>query len=186
MAIAEEKFKHGFVISQIVLEVSSIEGTRICIKDGITRSGYEVTVHNKGRLAGKFGLFIKFSKKRRPPWRYSFTLDHQTEIDLLYKEYGEVFVALVNKDDGVACISHSLLKKILDDHHEDVEWVSVNSKLNSQYRIAGKDGKLNKKISRSDFPKSVGLYARSLITKLSPEQHNKQEKAVWKRLFGLK
>ena len=186
MAISDEKFKHGFVISQIALEISKTEGLRINIRDGITRSGYEIGVYSKGRLAGKFGLFIKFSSSRRSPWRYSFTLDHQTEIDLLYKEYGEVFVALVNRDDGVACLSHELLKQILDEHHEEVEWVSVGTKLKSQYNIKGKDGKLDKKISRSDFPRSVGLYARSLASSFSPSDQSKSEKAIWKRLFGLR
>lgn len=184
MTIADEKLKHGFVISQIVLEISKISGTRVNITEGITRSGYEITVYNKGNRAGKFGLFIKFSSKRASPWRYSFTLDHQTEIDILYKEYGEVFTALVNKDDGVACLSYDLLKQILDDNHEEVEWVSVKSKLRTQYTISGKDGKLDKKISRTDFPRSVGLYAASLVNTLKPKDHNKKDLGVWKRLFG--
>ena len=83
MPIADERLKHGFVISQIVLEISKIEGNRVSVCDGITRSGYEVTVTNSGGRVGKFGLFIKFSAKRASPWRYSFTLDHQTEIDIL-------------------------------------------------------------------------------------------------------
>jgi len=184
MTIADEKLKHGYVISQIVLEISKIAGTRVSITEGITRSGYEITVHNEGRRAGKFGLFIKFSSKRGAPWRYSFTLDHQTEIDLLYRQYGEVFVAFVNKDDGVACLSHELLKQVLDDNHEEVEWVSVRSRLRSQYSISGKDGKLDKKISRTDFPRSVGLYAASLIHALEPQEHTATDKGIWKRLFG--
>ena len=77
-------------------------------------------------------------------------------------------MAFVNKDDGVACLSHELLKQVLDDNHEEVEWVSVRSRLRSQYSISGKDGKLDKKISRTDFPRSVGLYAASPSTPWSP------------------
>jgi hypothetical protein len=184
VSISVEGLKHGYVISQIVLEISQIPGTRVCVSEGITRSGYEVTVYNEGRLAGKFGLFIKFSTKRASPWRYSFTLDHQTEIDILYKEYGEVFMVFVNKDDGAACMSHELLKQILDDNHEEVEWVAIKSKLRTQYSISGKDGKLDKKISRTDFPRSVGLYAASLVNALQPQTHTSKDNAIWKRLFG--
>lgn len=182
--IADEKLKHGYVISQIVLEISRISGTRVSVIDGITRSGYEITVHNQGRKAGKFGLFIKFSSKRGSPWRYSFTLDHQTEIDMLYKEYGQVFVAFVNKDDGVACLSHELLKQVLDDNHEEVEWVSVKAKLRSQYSISGKDGKLDKKIARNDFPRSVGLYAAFLVDSLKSKKLQPTDQRIWQRLFG--
>lgn len=184
VSIPNEGLKHGYVISQIVLEISRIPGTRVSVSEGITRSGYEVTVYNEGRLAGKFGLFIKFSTKRSSPWRYSFTLDHQTEIDILHKAYGEVFVAFVNKDDGVACLSHELMKQILDDNHEEVEWVAIKSKLRSQYSISGKDGGLDKKISRSDFPRSVGLYAASLVNKLLPAKYSSRDEAIWERLFG--
>ncbi len=182
--IADEKLKHGYVISQIVLEISRIAGTRVSITESITRSGYEVSVYNDGRKAGKFGLFIKFTSKRGSPWRYSFTLDHQAEIDMFYKEYGEVFVAFVNKDDGVACLSHDLLKQVLDDNHEEIEWVSVKAKLRSQYSISGKDGKLDKKISRTDFPRSVGLYAASLVNTLEPKEHGASDQRIWDRLFG--
>lgn len=184
MSISIERLKHGYVISQIVLEISQIDGTRVSIGEGITRSGYEVTVYNEGRCAGKFGLFIKFSTKRASPWRYSFTLDHQTEIDILHREYGEVFIVFVNKDDGVACLSHELLKQILDDNHEEVEWVAIKSKLRSQYSISGKDGKLDKKISRTDFPRSVGLYATTLVHALPPQNLTVRDKGIWKRLFG--
>ena len=103
-------------------------------------------------------------------------------IDLL--SAGEVFVAFVNKDDGVACLSHELLKQVLDDNHEEIEWVSVKAKLRSQYSISGKDGKLDKKISRTDFPRSVGLYAASLVNALEPREHGASDQRIWDRLFG--
>lgn len=184
MSISDQKLKHGYVIAQIVLEASKSSDSRVNISDCITRSAYAVTVYNKGRLAGKFGLFIKYSAARRSPWRYSFITDHQTEIDLLFEEYGQVFVVLVNNDDGVACLSYELLKQILDDNHEEKEWVAVRSQLGSQYRLSGKDGRLDKKIARSDFPRSIGLYICSLVKKLDSEGHNPRERGIWKRLFG--
>lgn len=175
MAIADEQFKHGFVISQIVLEISKINGLRVSVSNSITRSGYVVTVYKQGQEIAKFGLFIKFSLNRRSPWRYSVKRDHQTEIDLMYEEYREVFVALVNKEDGVACLNYELLKQILDDNHEETEWISVSSKLGSQYSLSGKDGKLNKKISRSDFLRSVRLYVESSIEKTGTDLHAQLE-----------
>ena len=184
MAISDESLKHGYVISQILLEVSKSKDVSISLADAMTRSGYELSIYSKSKLLKKFGLFIKYSSKRASPWKYSFTLDHQTEIDILYKEYGEVFVVFVNKDDGVACLSHNLLKQILDDNHEEVEWVSIKSQLRKQYSISGKDGRLDKKISRNDFPRSIGLYVSSLVNSISVDNESPEEKSILQRLFG--
>ena len=148
------------------------------------RSSYLVTVFNKDRKTGGFGFFIKFSTKRNSPWRFSFHHEHQKEIQNLKEECGQIFVALVNKDDGVACLSYELLKQLLDDEFDKIETVTVNAKLKSQYSLVGTDGKLDRKIARNDFPRSIGLYANSLVTALGIDRHTNVEKGIWKRLFG--
>ena len=184
MTIAQEKFIQGHVIAQLFLEISKINDIRLSIENSVTRAGYCVSLYQKDRLIGKFGLFIKSSGKRRSPWNYTFTRDHQTEIELLFEEYKQVFIVLVNNTDGVASLSYQLLKQILDDNHEDVEWVSVKSKLSSRYSLSGKDGELDKKISRSDFPKAIGLYVRSLSSIKGTQDEDKLEYGILARLFG--
>ena len=93
-------------------------------------------------------------------------------------------IAIIGAGPAGIAAGHELLKQVLDDNHEEVEWVSVRSRLRSQYSISGKDGKLDKKISRTDFPRSVGLYAASLIHALEPQEHTATDKGIWKRLFG--
>jgi hypothetical protein len=162
MTISEEHFNHGYIISQIMLEISKINNLSMSIEKALSRTGYIVHI-KAGQRTIDFGLLIKCSKKRRSPWRYTFTRDHQTEIDILQDAVQKVFVVLVNKDDGVVCLTYSMLKEILDDHHEDTEWVSVQSKLGSQYTVQGKDGKLREKISRKDFPRIFHSYVETLL-----------------------
>ena len=184
MAIAREKFNQGHVIAQLCLEISKIDDINLSIENSATRAGYCVSLYQKERPVGKFGLFIKSSGSRRSPWNYTFARDHQTEIDLLFEEYKQVFIVLVNNTDGVACLSYQLLKQILDDSHDDVEWVSVKSNLGARYSLSGKDGILDKKISRSDFPKAIGLYVRSLSSIKGTQDDSKPERGILARLFG--
>ena len=186
MSVTDVRLKHGFVISQIVLELCKEKGTSIAVDDSVTRSGYQFSVYNEGKFNFSFGVFIKHSQKRRSPWNYTFTKDHQTDIELMYQQYGEVFVVLVNRDDGVACVSYDLLKQILDDNHEEVEWVSVHSQLRSQYSLRGKDGKLDKKISRSDFPRSIAIYAKLFDENIESDNTTLAERNIFYRLFGRK
>lgn len=162
MTISEEQFNHGYVVSQVLLEISKMNNLSMSIERALSRTGYIVHIKT-GERTIDFGLLIKYSKKRRSPWRYTFTRNHQTEIDILQEAVHEVFVALVNKDDGIVCLSYSMVKEILDDNHEDTEWVSVQSKLGSQYTVQGKDGSLSKKISRKDFPRIFRSFLETCI-----------------------
>lgn len=181
MAISSEKVKHGFVISQIVFELSET-GFKVNVQGLENRSAYLVDVENSDGVGCKFAIFIKLSNKRRSPWGYSFTEQHQIDIDALKTEFGEVFILLLNHDDGVACLSYELLRKVLDEFHEPVEWVTVKSSLRSQYGVKGRDGGLDRKISRGDFPKSIGLYAELTINQT--EIISDENRGVWARLFG--
>ena len=183
MPINDEKLKHGFVISQVVFEISENSENTVNVSEDLTRSGYQVLVENKGDRVCEFGLFIKYSKKRNSPWRYSFMEDHQVAIDLMKEAYGEVFIAFINKDDGVACVNYELLKQLLDDNHEAIEWVAVRSGLNKQYSLSGKDGKLDKKISRSDFPRIINSYIQSLPNITQINGLGEKKIGIWKKIF---
>ena len=86
------------------------------------------------------------------PWRYSFHQDHQDEILKLKSTHGETFIALIAGDDGIAGFDFNLFKEVLDDLHEEQEWVSVTRKPRENYRIKGNNGTLKKPLPRNSFP----------------------------------
>ena len=68
------------------------------------------SVYNKGRQAGKLGLFIKFSSKRNSSWLNLFILSIKKKLERYTINNGKFFfVALVSNDDGVACLNYDLL-----------------------------------------------------------------------------
>ena len=163
MSINEEVKSHGYVMLQIWESLSEqLPHANFNLATGNSRSAY-ILSGNIPALLGKgkktsVGLFVKMSSKRASPWRYSFTKDHQDEIQALKDSHDEVFVAFVNGDDGVACLDFNALKQILDEHHEEQEWVAISRKLRENYRVAGNDGKHEKPLPKNNFPSIVVDY----------------------------
>lgn len=79
---------------------------------------------------------------------------------------------------------HNLIKQLFDEEFDKIETVTVNSKLRSQYILMGTDGKIDRKIARNDFPKSIGLNTNVLVKALGTESHTRIKREIWKRLFG--
>jgi len=103
------------------------------------------------------GLFIKYSAKRMSPWHFTFKKDHQDEIYEMSELLDRVFLVLVCKDDGICCLSYQELKLILDEEHEEVEWVSVARRPRQKYRVGGHDGKLKFKRADNKVPNRLFL-----------------------------
>jgi len=103
-------------------------------------------------LNDDIGIYVKYSTKRMSPWNFTFKREHQDEIFEMKQVLREVFLILVCRDDGIACLRFDELKQILDEVHEDVEWVSVRRRPREKYRVSGHDGKLKFKIADSHFP----------------------------------
>lgn len=101
------------------------------------------------------GLFIKYSTKRMSPWRFSFLKEHQDEIEIMKSGLDKVFILLVCGVDGIVCLEYGELKKILDENHEMVEWISASRKPREQYVIKGTDGKLKFRVGQGDFPAKI-------------------------------
>ncbi|OGH15234.1 MAG: hypothetical protein A2860_03695 [Candidatus Levybacteria bacterium RIFCSPHIGHO2_01_FULL_37_33] len=113
------------------------------------------------------GVYIKYSKKRLSPWRFTFKKEHQDEILEMKKRFGTVYVILVCNDDGIACLDYTELKKILDYLHEEAEWIAVYRSKREKYSIKGSDGKLQFKMGVNDFSKltsHAGLYEKLFNT----------------------
>ena len=58
---------------------------------------------------------------------------------------------LVCGDDGVAGLSFDELNVVLDNNHEDVEWIKVHRRKREQYKLTGADGSLTFKVTQDDF-----------------------------------
>jgi hypothetical protein len=99
------------------------------------------------------GIYIKYSKKRLSPWRFTFLKEHQDEILEMKKKYEKVYILLVCNDDGIACLDFLQLKAILNNLHEEAEWVAAYRQRREKYSISGSDGQLKYKIGVNDFSK---------------------------------
>ena len=163
MPITNSEKYYGTVILRLISHLGlKLPSVKFSISGGNSSSAF-IIEGNSPSLIGKgryitAGLFIKISNKRLSPWRYTFLERHQDEIELLHTKYGQVFIAFVCADDGIACIDFDELKSILDEHHEEQEWVSVTRKLNQNYRIKGNDGVYAKSLSRAKFPDNCADY----------------------------
>ena len=154
MAIINEEKIHGVVFLKILKEIDKRNlDIKVSLFKGVSSSSYILSSNHK-----TLGLFIKYSTKRRSPWRYSFHKEHQEEINMLNIDYKNTFVIFVNGDDGILSLSYSELKNILDENYEDQEWVAISRKPRELYRISGKDGKINRPISSSKFPDGILEY----------------------------
>lgn len=126
------------------------------IDTGESSSAYLLTGIDPARdLKVQVGLFIKLSNKRLSPWGYSFHQSHQDELLFFKEKCGEAFSIFVNSDDGFACLNFTSMKEVLDDHHEEQEWVSVSRKPKQAYRISGNDGKLERPVPVNAFPEII-------------------------------
>jgi hypothetical protein len=65
------------------------------------------------------------------------------------------FLILVCNKDGIASIKYKDIKKVLDEHHEEAEWISASRLKRESYAIKGSDGKLKFKINLRDFQRDI-------------------------------
>lgn len=160
MSINNSEKYYGVVVLRL-LEMLGKEIPSINFSLGTGESQSSFVIHGiSPKTFGKgdrssVGIFIKISNSRRTPWGYSFDKSHQDEIAQLKKNHGEVFIAFVAGDDGIACVDFEQLKELLDSNHEEQEWVRVSRKLRQNYRIKGNDGSLEKPLPRNSFPANI-------------------------------
>ena len=142
--IQEYEIYHGSVFTKLI----HYQKNGVAIKS-YSSSNASYVINNS------IGAFIKHSKKRLSPWRFSFLKEHQIEIEELKGNCEKVFLILVCGMDGIVTLSYEELKKILDDNHGEIEWISASRNRNQEYTINGSDGGLGRKIGKSDFPKKI-------------------------------
>lgn len=165
MAINVETKMHGAAIITLFEELGKkLPEINFALKTGQSRNSYLIeairpTFVGKGKKIAA-GLYIKRSQKRRSPWTYNYHEQHQNEIAQLKEMYGEVFSVYVNGNDGIACVNFSDLKQLLDEEHEDQEWVRISRRTKEAYRISGNDGRSETKLRMNNFPGSIVDYFR--------------------------
>lgn len=144
MAVKESEFYYGAVLTRL-----------FSAKKDLKISHFPNDSNCAFVLNGSVGLYIKYSTKRITPWRFSFVKKHQDDIRHMKDLCKKVFLILVCRDNGIAAIEFEDLKKVLDHHHEEVEWVSASRLRREKYTIKGSDGKLKFKIGENAFPSQV-------------------------------
>lgn len=139
-----ERF-HGLVLARI------IHGTnrQFSIRPFPTPSNSSYVINDK------IGIYIKYSTGRMTPWRFTFRKEHQNEIEAMKKGLKSIFLLLVCNDDGIVCLSYEELKKILNDQHDEIEWISATRHKRESYAVKGSDGKLGFKIGPNAFPEKL-------------------------------
>ncbi len=143
--IKEFEFYHGAVFTQLIQASAS----RLCIKP------YKASGNSSYVLNDNIGLYIKYSSKRMSPWRFSMQKIHQEEILEMKNHFNEVFLIVICGDDGIVILNFEELKRILNDAHEEIEWISAARNPGKEYTIKGSDGTLGRKIGKNNFPKKI-------------------------------
>ncbi len=146
--IKEFEHYHGVVFSRLLHKYTGVVTLRTFPTKG--NSSYVIN--------DRIGIYIKYSTKRMSPWRFSFTREHQDEIREMRDNLDVTFLLMVCKSDGIVALSYPELKNILDENHEEVEWVSVSRKPRGSYVVKGADGKLPYRANKNDFPDKLFEY----------------------------
>ena len=150
------EFYHGIVFSRLLHAT----------KKEVSIKAYPSPDNASYVINGKVGMYIKYSTKRLSPWGFSFQKRHQDEILKMKNELGEVFVLLVCKDDGIVGLNFDEIRKLLDEVHEDAEWIRIARGRRQMYGVTGSDGKLEYKAGKDDFPERILKACSSTLVKV--------------------
>ena len=152
--INDQDLHQGVVLLKIIKECSDVisKDGSISFENGTSKNSYLMRINEN---QNPFGIYIKYQRKNRSPWTFTFHKEHQEEIEILEEYTSGVLVMLVCGRDGVVCLSHSELKELLDDNFEESEGVRIKRPLRGNYHLKGRDGKLSKTIKRSDLKDKI-------------------------------
>jgi hypothetical protein len=143
--IKEFEFFHGVVFSRLLHTAQK----EVSIKQYPSSDNASYIINDK------IGIYIKYSGARLSPWRFSFKRRHQDEILEMKNNIGKAYLLLVCNDDGIVALSFEEFRQVLNEVHEEVEWISVARNKREMYLVKGSDGSLEFKISQKDFPDKI-------------------------------
>lgn len=148
----EYEFYQGVVLRQLVVNADSFLIIRPFVNEGRV---------NAFVLSGKVGVFIKHSAKRMSPWRFTFNIDHVSDLLDLEAKYFDSFVVFVCGDDGLVALDVASLHEIVSFQDSENAWVRIERKPRSQYGISGNRAELPRKIANG-----ISIVVESLKIKL--------------------
>ena len=99
-------------------------------------------------LGGRIPVLLKFSRRRKGPWTFTFLKSHKKSQQNLLRVYGECFTCMICGQDGIAGLDISELKQVLDKNFVEQESIAISRHLNGMYRIKGGGGILASRISK--------------------------------------
>ncbi len=133
--------QHGFLLWQIVS--SSSKGVHIqCGRAGQMR----IYLVNK-----QTPVFAKYATADNGPWTFTFARHHQEVQEMLFRKFGRCITAFVCGTSGIAAVSHSQMRQVLDHNFEPVENVTVRWQANRGFDLRGRDGSLEESVPRSSL-----------------------------------
>ncbi|NTG87694.1 hypothetical protein G6L15_16195 [Agrobacterium rhizogenes] len=112
-------------------------------------------------LNGKLPIYIKYSTTRVGPWSFNFHISHQERQKEIFDMYGDCITAFVCARDGIVALRYSELKKVLDDEFEAQEAITIRRRHNQMYEVKGRNGVLDRKVSRSSLSEIMENAGRS-------------------------
>lgn len=143
--LSEFQRYHGVVLTRLVH--SSPKAITIRTYSSPSNASYIID--------GKVGLYVKHSTQRLPPWPFTFQKRHRDEILEMHNQLADVFIVFVCHTDGIVCLRFRELEGIVDMRHADAEWVRISRRRGEMYTVIGKQGRLERKIGDSDFPRRL-------------------------------
>jgi hypothetical protein len=96
-------------------------------------------------------IYIKYSTNRKSPWTFNFQKEQQCRQQCLKDMMMECVVCFVCGKDGIVALRHADFRSILDENFENQGAVTIRRRHNTMYDIKGRDGELNRKMSRNSL-----------------------------------
>ncbi|MBO6687594.1 MAG: hypothetical protein JJ931_05390 [Henriciella sp.] len=106
-------------------------------------------------LNERLPIYIKYSSQRRGPWKFTFHKEHQERQQFLAEVHKECIMIFVCGRDGIVALKHQDFRAVLDENFEAQESVTVRRRHNKMYQIKGRDGVLEKRISRNSLAEAL-------------------------------
>jgi len=148
----EFKFYHGGALCRIVHD-ERVKSIKL----------YPTKTNSSYMINDDIGVFMKYSTKRMTPWRFTFMRGHREELYEMRELLKAVFVVLVCRDDGIACLTYRELVAVLGEIKNPSQWLAAARKPREKYRISGSYADLKYKIADSQFPERLFLPEANLV-----------------------
>lgn len=98
---------------------------------------------NSYRVNDAFGIHIKHSTKRLPPWQFTYPFENICEIEKLSAGCESVWLIHVCGQDGMVALSFAEFLSINPADIETTKFVRVDRDRNKMYRVNGTGSKLS-------------------------------------------